>query len=58
MGCVVGICFPPLSYEQVQKYSIHNSLSFAWIIGSAKYNNPHNSVQAISEVTKGRVAIK
>lgn len=58
MGCIVGICFPPLNYEQVQKYTIHNSLSFAWMIGAAKYNNPLNSISAIADIVKGRVAIK
>ncbi len=57
MGCIVGLYFPPFSWEQVQKYKIKNSLSFEWMIGAAKYNNPLNSIKAIIETVIGKVAI-
>ncbi len=48
----------PLNYEQVQKKTIHNSLSSAWIIAAVKYKNPLNTIKAIADTVKGKISIK
>jgi DUF917 family protein len=33
MGLRGGLCMPPMTGEQVQKYTVHHSLSRAWFLG-------------------------
>lgn len=56
-GLVVGVCLPPLNNEQLQKYTIHHSLSRAWFLGEAKFNNPNNAIEAVARVGHGRVLV-
>ena len=57
MGLRGALCFPPLTGEQVQHYSIHHSLSRAWLLGRAKFSHPTDAIQAVAEAGQGRVLV-
>ncbi|CAF1316545.1 unnamed protein product, partial [Adineta ricciae] len=57
MGLRGGLCMPPLTGEQVQKYSIHNSLSRAWFLGRAKFSHQKDVIRAVVRAGNGRILI-
>ena len=60
MGCTAGIVLGYLNAEQVTKYAIQNSLSYAWRIGrtilEARRENKH-AVTEMMKCTNGRLLI-
>lgn len=56
-GLFIGVCLPPLNSEQLQKYTVHHSLSRAWFLGEAKFNNHSNAIEAVARVGGGRVLV-
>lgn len=57
MGLRGALCFPPLTGEQVQHYSIHHSLSRAWLLGRAKFTHPTEAIRAVAEAGQGRILV-
>ncbi|CAF4709260.1 unnamed protein product [Rotaria sp. Silwood1] len=57
MGLRGGLCLPPLTGDQVQKYTVHHSLSLAWFLGEAKFNNHNNVIQAVAQAGHGWIVI-
>ncbi|CAF0890595.1 unnamed protein product [Rotaria sordida] len=57
MGLTGGICDPPMTGEEVQQYTIHHSLSRAWFLGEAKFNNRTDVIQAVVRAGHGRILL-
>ncbi|CAF3959197.1 unnamed protein product [Rotaria sordida] len=57
MGLRGGLCLPPLTGDQVQKYTVHHSLSLAWFLGKAKFSNHNNAIQAVAQAGHGRIVV-
>ncbi|CAF0859847.1 unnamed protein product [Adineta steineri] len=56
-GLYVGVCLPPISGEQLQKHTVHHSLSRAWFLGEAKFNHQIDAIQAVASAGHGRILI-
>ncbi|UJR08010.1 hypothetical protein I4U23_012288 [Adineta vaga] len=56
-GLIIGVCLPPMMGEQLRKYTLPHSLSRAWFIGEAKFNNTKDTIQAVARAGHGRVLL-
>ncbi|CAF4294392.1 unnamed protein product [Rotaria sp. Silwood2] len=57
MGLRGGFCLPPLTGDQVQKYTVHHSLSLAWFLGKAKFSHHNNVIQAVAQAGHGQIVV-
>ncbi|CAF4877511.1 unnamed protein product [Rotaria socialis] len=57
MGLRGGLCLPPQTADEVQKYTVHHSLSLAWFLGKAKFSHHTNAIQAVAEAGNGRIIV-
>jgi len=57
MGLRGGLCMPPMTGEQVHKYTIHNSLSRAWFIGQARFSHQKNTIEAVAKAGNGFILV-
>ncbi|CAF3731587.1 unnamed protein product [Rotaria sordida] len=56
-GLFVGVCLPPITGEELQKYVFPYSLSRAWFLGEAKFNHRSDAIQAVARAGHGRVLV-
>ncbi|CAF1326807.1 unnamed protein product [Rotaria sp. Silwood1] len=56
-GLCVGVTLPPITGKDLQKNILHHSLSRAWFLGEAKFNNRIDAIQAVARAGHGRVLI-
>ncbi len=56
-GLIVGVCLPPITGEESQKHAVHYSLSRAWFLGEAKFNNRTDAIQAVVRAGHGRILV-